>query len=105
MSTAAWVFLVGFRVFDLGALVAWLVWFSRHSDEPDDDLGDDLGGGGGSPPGPEGPPPIPRDGIPLPDAGPWPVRRRDHGSFDPVRRPARRAPDRRPRPQRAPVSR
>lgn len=43
--------MVGFRVFDVGLLVLWLVWFFRLRD--DDDGGTDDGGpGGGGGPGP-----------------------------------------------------
>ena len=47
--------MVGFRVFDVGLLIVWLVWFFRLRD--DDDRPDDDGPGGG---GPE----------PRPDRGP-----------------------------------
>lgn len=84
MSTQAWIFLVGLRVFDLGGMIAWLVWFFRRgggTDQRGDDGGD--GGGGTRPPG--GPSsPGPGLDLPLSDAGPWPVRLRDHGS---TRRP------------------
>jgi hypothetical protein len=89
MTTAGWVFLVGFRVFDLGAMVAWLVWFRKQDGGADD--GWDGGPGDDEPPGPAGPP--------RPDAGPWPMRRRDHASPEPARRPTRRSPE----PQRAPA--
>jgi len=39
--------MVGFRVFDVGLLILWLVWFFRLRD--DDDSGDDDGPGGGGP--------------------------------------------------------
>ena len=70
--------MVGLRVFDVGALIVWLVWFFRLRDDDGDD-GDDFRGGPGEPdePDPKGSPPGLR--IPLPDAKPWPVRRRDHG--------------------------
>ena len=60
--------MVGLRVFDIGALVLWLVWFFKLRDDEDDEGG---GGPGGPGRGPDG-------GPPLPDAGPWPRRRRDH---------------------------
>ena len=44
--------MVGFRVFDVGLLVIWLVWFFRLRDDDDDSRGDD--GGGGEGPGPRG---------------------------------------------------
>ena len=42
MSLEGWIFMVGLRVFDVGALVVWLVWFFRLRDDDDDD-GDDDG--------------------------------------------------------------
>ena len=43
--------MVGFRIFDVGLLIVWLVWFFRLRD--DDDRSDDDGpGGGGHDPGP-----------------------------------------------------
>jgi hypothetical protein len=98
MSTEGWIFMVGLRVFDVGALIVWLVWFFRLREEDDDDDGDDSGGGNdrnGTPKAPGG------DGIPLPDADPWPQRRRDHaGDRPPATAPARRVPA---RPEREPV--
>jgi len=70
--------MVGFRVFDVGLLIVWLVWFFRLRD--DDDSSEDEGpGGGGSDPRPgRGPGP---GGLRLPlgrarQAG---RRLRDHG--------------------------
>jgi len=51
MSTSGWIFMIGFRVLDVGLLVVWLVWFFRLRDDDDSD------GGGG--PGGEGPEPKP----------------------------------------------
>ena len=77
--------MVGFRVFDIGGLVAWLVWFSKQHDEDD---GDDDGGGRGPDDGVE-----PREPPPgLPGSDPWPHRLREHGD--------RRSPDRPRRPHR-----
>ena len=42
--------MVGFRVFDVGLLVVWLIWFFRLRDDGDDSPGED--GGGGEGPGP-----------------------------------------------------
>ena len=76
--------MVGLRVFDVGALIAWLVWFYRLR-EDDDDGPDDPG------PGDD-----PRDDAPqppLPGADPWPRRRRDHtGDLTPGEPGRRRAP-------------
>lgn len=96
--------MVGLRVFDVGALVVWLVWFFRLRDDEDDD-GDDFGGGSGdSPePGPTGPGGLK---LPLPDATPWPVRRRDHlGGVQHRPEPQRRRGVPAPVPARAPVKR
>ena len=45
--------MVGLRVFDIGALVVWLVWFFRLRD--DDDDADGGHGGGGNTPEPDNP--------------------------------------------------
>ena len=96
MSTEAWIFMVGLRVFDVGALIVWLVWFFRLRDEDDDEDGGDGPGNDRIPPqepsGPGG------DGIPLPDADPWPHRRRDHEGD----RPHAPVPSRRTLPRPAP---
>ena len=47
--------MVGFRVFDVGLLVLWLVWFFRLRDSDDDSSEDEGGGGGGGTLGPEKP--------------------------------------------------
>ena len=42
--------MVGFRVFDVGLLILWLVWFFRlREDGPDSPPDDDDGGGGSGP--------------------------------------------------------
>src|SRR3954454_18570355 len=46
--------MVGFRVFDVGLLVVWLIWFFRLRDDGDDSQGEDGGGGQGPDPGPRG---------------------------------------------------
>jgi hypothetical protein len=48
VSEEGWIFMVGFRIFDVGLLVLWLVWFLRLRDDdadPNDDGGDSGGGG------------------------------------------------------------
>jgi hypothetical protein len=51
VTTEGWIFMVGFRIFDVGLLIVWLVWFFRLRD--DDDQSDDDGpGGGGHDPAP-----------------------------------------------------
>lgn len=52
MSTEGWIFMIGFRVLDVGLLVFWLVWFFRLRDDDDSD-GGGGGGSGGSGPEPE----------------------------------------------------
>jgi len=85
VSTEAWIFLVGLRVFDLGGMIVWLIWFLRHDSggaDPDDEGGG--GGGGGSQPQDRPKPGGPGLDLPIADSGPWPTRLRDHGS---ARRP------------------
>jgi hypothetical protein len=85
MSTQAWIFLVGLRVFDLGGMVIWLIWFLRHGGGADDQPEEGGGGGGGGKLPPDRPTPGgPGFDLPIADAGPWPTRLRDHGS---ARRP------------------
>ena len=43
--------MVGFRIFDVGLLIVWLVWFFRLRDD-DDSADDDGPGGGGHDPAP-----------------------------------------------------
>ena len=47
MTLTGWIFMVGLRVFDIGALVVWLVWFFRQRDDEDDEGGGGSGGAGG----------------------------------------------------------
>jgi hypothetical protein len=104
VTLEGWIFMVGLRVFDIGALIVWLVWFFRLRD--DDDGDDDFRRGDGDAPEPDPTPGGPGGlRLPLPDAEPWPGRRRDHGGD---RRGApltarRGAPE--PVPARAPVKR
>lgn len=90
MSTQGWVFMVGFRIFDVGLLLAWLVWFYRlREDEPG--TPEEGGDGGGGSPKPDRPRSGPGGGglkLPL---GRWPIgdaRVRD--GHRPGRLPARR---------------
>ena len=91
MSTEGWIFMVGFRVFDVGLLIAWLIWFFHLREDGADEPPDEGGGGGGG----DGRKPGPRrgpggGGLRLP-TGPWPAgrwRRRD-GHSPPLRRPGR----------------
>jgi hypothetical protein len=86
VTTEGWIFMVGFRIFDVGLLIVWLVWFFRLRD--DDDSSDDDGpGGGGTDPKPGKGPGGGGVGRPLGklQQGGW--RNRDH--FRP-RRTARR---------------
>jgi hypothetical protein len=98
VSLEGWIFMVGLRVFDVGALVVWLVWFFRLRDDDDDD-GDDFRrgkGGGSEPEEPCGPGGLK---LPLPESEPWHARRRDHGGD----RRGTPLPTRRQAPHRAPV--
>jgi hypothetical protein len=103
VTLEGWIFMVGLRVFDVGALIVWLVWFFRLRD--DDDDGEDFRRGDDEPePDPGGSPPGLR--FPLPDSAPWPVRRRDHrGGIEPRPEPQRRRGVPAPVPARAPVKR
>ena len=79
MTTEGWIFMVGFRVFDVGLLIVWLVWFFKMRDDGEDPPGEEGGGGG------EGPGRGPRDDgpggglgrLPTGRARPW-RRLRDH---------------------------
>jgi hypothetical protein len=105
VTLEGWIFMVGLRVFDIGALVVWLVWFFRLREDGDD--GDDFRRDDGGSPEPEPTPSGPGGlQLPLPDAEPWPARRRDHGRgvFAPGRALTRRGrPE--PIPARAPSKR
>jgi hypothetical protein len=71
--------MIGFRLFDVGLLIAWLVWFFRLRDDGGDEPDEGGGGGGGSDLGGSGPRRGPGGGgLRLP-AGRWPAgwRRRD----------------------------
>ena len=82
MTTEGWIFMVGFRVFDVGLLIVWLIWFFRLRDDDDDSRGDDGGGGEGPGPRPRGDGPG-GDGIRLP-LGRWGLGRgRDRGHSGP----------------------
>jgi len=77
VTTEGWIFMVGFRVFDVGLLILWLVWFFRLRDDEDDSTDDGPGGGGPDAPKDDGPG---GGGIKLP-LGPWGLGRgrvRDH---------------------------
>jgi hypothetical protein len=69
VTTEGWIFMVGFRVFDVGLLIVWLIWFFRLRDDDDDSKGDDGGGGEGPDPRPGKDGPGARQG-PRPDARP-----------------------------------
>ena len=47
--------MIGFRVFDVGLLILWLVWFFRLRDDGDDSTDDGPGGGGPGPTRDDGP--------------------------------------------------
>ena len=102
MTLEGWIFMVGLRVFDIGALIVGLVWFFRlREDDDGDDFRRDDGGAPEPEPEPSGPGGLQ---LPLPDAEPWPARRRDHaGDHTPRPGSPRRVPE--PVPARAPVKR
>jgi hypothetical protein len=104
VTLEGWIFMVGLRVFDVGALIVWLVWFFRLRDDDGDD--DDFRRGDGDGPEPD-PGPVGPGGLrlPLPDAEPWPSRRRDHTSGGAPRRSTVRRGAPEPTPARAPVKR
>ena len=56
--------MVGLRVFDIGALIVWLIWFFKLRDDDSDDGGDDFRRGDGEPETPT--PPKPGPGLDLP---------------------------------------
>jgi hypothetical protein len=88
VTTEGWIFMVGFRVFDVGLLIVWLIWFFRLRDDDDDSHGEDGGGGEGPGPRPEKDGPG-GDGIRLP-LGRWGLGRgRDRSHGGPAR-PSRR---------------
>lgn len=91
--------MVGLRVFDVGLLIVWLVWFFRLRE--DDDSSEDEGGGGGGPKPPSGGGPTGGGGlsIPLGRAAQGKARLRDSRAGT---RPARRR-GAEPRPHRVPV--
>ncbi|HYI79378.1 MAG TPA: hypothetical protein VEW67_00775 [Thermoleophilaceae bacterium] len=113
MSTEGWIFMVGFRVFDVGLLVAWLIWFFHLRDdggaEPPEEGGGGGGGGDSRKPGPRRGPG--GGGIRLP-TGPWTAGWRRRDGHRPVTRrrgrPGRSIPQplparvRSPLPRRAP---
>jgi len=99
--------MVGFRVFDVGLLIVWLVWFFRLRDEGSDLPPDDDEGGGG---GPEW---RPRKGpgggglaVPIGRVAPGSRRVRDahRGARIPRRGTARPVPSRLPARVRSPGS-
>jgi hypothetical protein len=85
--------MVGFRVFDVGLLIVWLVWFFRLRDDESDSPGEGGDGGGGSPrpkqprTGPGG------GGLRLP-GGRWQTGRgpRPRSGHRPARTPLHRRP-------------
>jgi hypothetical protein len=77
VTTEGWIFMVGFRVFDVGLLIVWLVWFFRLRDD-DDASGEDGPGGGGPGPAPRKGPGGGGDRIPLGRMRQGRRRLRDH---------------------------
>ncbi len=95
VTTEGWIFMVGFRIFDVGLLIVWLVWFFRLRDD-DDSTDDDGPGGGGHGPEPGRGPGGGGLGRPLGrlQQGGW--RNRGHGG--PRRTGRSRGPERSPVP-------
>jgi hypothetical protein len=77
VTVEGWIFMVGLRVFDIGALIVWLVWFFRLRDDDDDD-GDDFRRGKDDDHEPEHPTGPGGLKLPLPESKPWHARRRGH---------------------------
>src|SRR5439155_27322499 len=75
--------MIGFRVFDVGLLILWLVWFFRLRDDDDDSTDDGPGGGGPGPTRDDGP----RGGGGLRRRVPQGPHIRDHFSPRKVLRP------------------
>ena len=99
--------MVGFRVFDLGLLVLWLVWFFRLRDDGEDPPEDGGGGGGGPGQGPNESGPRDGGGMRLP-LGRWRGGRRlrEHGGRRAApQAPRPRASGARPRPLSDPAPR
>jgi hypothetical protein len=89
VSPEGWIFVLGFRVIDVGLLVFWLVWFFRLRDEGEEPP--DEGGGGGEG-GPRKKPPAGPGGgdLPLPDGRVPTGSRRSRDGHRPTRQPHRR---------------
>jgi hypothetical protein len=84
--------MVGFRVFDVGLLIVWLVWFFRLRDDQDDLPEEGGGDGGGGSPKPKPPRSGPGPGglkLPL---GRWPNGSHLRDGHEPSRTPPRRRP-------------
>jgi hypothetical protein len=79
--------MVGFRVFDVGLLIVWLIWFFRLRDDDDGSSDDDGPGGGGPTRGPDRGPGGGGLRLPLGSMRPAKRRIRGHGGWD---RPSRR---------------
>ncbi len=87
--------MVGLRIFDVGLLIIWLVWFFRLRD--DDEPPEDDGGGGGGP-RPPGDPPDGGGGLLKPLGQARQSRRRLRGHDSPSRPTRRRGAEEMPRP-------
>ncbi|MFN2615991.1 MAG: hypothetical protein ABR581_02580 [Thermoleophilaceae bacterium] len=84
MTTEGWIFMVGFRVFDVGLLVLWLIWFFRLRDDGEEPPEEGGGGGEGGPePGPSDGPGGGGFGVPLGRCRPGGPRVRGHGPLRP----------------------
>ena len=98
MTTEGWIFMVGFRVFDVGLLILWLVWFFRLRDDDDSTETTVRAAAGRTTRGTTAPAAAER--FPLGWARPG-KRTRDHRRR--TERPPRRGPEPMPRPSPARV--
>ena len=97
MTTEGWIFMVGFRVIDVGALIVFLVWFFRQRFDADDPPEDDGPGGGGRGPDRDRGPSGGGLGLPLDRVQSGRRRLRSHSGRDGAVR--RRGGEPIPRPQ------
>jgi hypothetical protein len=100
VSAEGWIFVVGFRIFDVGLLLIWLIWFFRLRDDdagPNDEGGDDGGGPPVHPPEPSGGGGL---GLMLPGTLQTGRRLRDHSRPPKPSGRSRGEPLRRPQPAR-----
>lgn len=88
MSPEGWIFTFGLRVFYVGLLVVWLVWFFRLRNDGEDPP--DEGGGGGEERGPRPRPGPGGGGLSLPTGRVPAGSRRTRDAHRPSRTPRHR---------------